>query len=591
MAAKILRPKVLFSFTLAMFISLTTANVVFIIVYGFTTSLTHSLGGVSQGIIILQEGAKSIHASLVPRSLAKSLCILPNVEAHAITLTPVTLAGKSIMFRGLDTFDDYTNKIIKGSLPTEQGSWMIIGEKAYERLSLEIGDIVVVGSPVAPNILTLHVAGTYRLGELRDYEAVVPYNVGAELAGLSNGLASAIQVDGIEKDELQSLVKNLYTLTIEHNDQLGHVDVLDSMNIQTASFAIEELGAEVLQLPFGYYTIVYRKSYLTANLTSILLTENQTLTLETPDTHVFTLKIVTPETEPPTLQLENSSLIQATWIGNAWIFEAPRGLHTLKLDEPSYLIPLLGDTTFNPKASEEDATQVKMRVQWQDGADVADYLISISETGGALLASIRSSTSSVTFSLPEGEYKAEISKPPYLATVQFKIPEQKTVTVTLPRISNPSRITPEMFQQLKAVTPVDASATTLTSLIGITTTALIALMASLTILSILAVFTIQKSIYISAKDNFNVLWALGAEKRQVLRIIGPQTLSLNIALGLGATCLALAIHEGLFSLTFTIFGYGLQAESYLTLAYSLMLSTASWLLSAAKLTPRTDIES
>ncbi len=589
MAAKILRPKALFGFVLAMLISLTTANLAFTYVYGFTTSLNHSLSGLGGGIVILQQGAKSIHTSRVPLSLAKSLRMLPGVEAHAVTLTPITLAGKPIVFRGVETFNDYAHKIIQGSLPTEEGSWTLLGEKAYRRLDLEMGDTVVVGSPSAPNIVTLRIAGVYRLGDLRDYEALVPYHIGVELAGIPDGLASAIQVDGIERGELESLVKDLYMLEIEHDAGEGRIVVLNSLNTPVASFAMKHPGSEVLQLPFGHYTMVYHESYLTANLTNILLTENQTLTLRSPDKDIFKLKVVAPETQPPTLQLENSSLIQGKWIGNVWFFEAPRGLHTIKLSEASYPVALIGDTTFNPQAVEEEATRVEICVQWQDGADVTDYLISIRETDGVLVASIREFTSSVTLNLPEGKYEAEVSKPPYLAKVEFRIPEQKSVMVSLPRISNPSRITPRFFQQLKAVSPTDASATTLTSLIGLTTASLTSLMTTLTVLSIIAVFTVQKGLHTSAQDNLRVLWALGAGKREILRMIWFRILGLNLALGLGATCLALAIHECLSSdLLFTILGYGLQAPPSLTLAYSLTLSIGSWLLSATKLTPGMD---
>lgn len=591
MAAKILRPKALLGFTIAMLASLTTANLVFAYLYGFTTTVTQSLGGLSEDIVILQDGARSIHTSRVPLSLAKSLCMLPGVEARAVTLTPLTLAGKPIVFRGVETFKDYAQKIVKGSLPTNEGLWMLLGQKARERLGLETGDIVVVGSLSTSYLVTFHVAGTYRLGDLRDYEAVVLYDTGAELAGLPRGLVSAIQVKGIETGELESLVKSLYKLTIEYDAGRGHVDVLDSLNTPVASFALKELGAETFQLPFGHYTIVYRESYLTSYLTSILLTENQTLSLITPDKDVFKLEVTALETETPTLQLENGSLIQGSWIGNAWLFEAPQGLHTIKLGETSYLIPVMGDTTFNPHTFEETLTQVKIRVQWQDGADVTDYLVSVRKTGGTLLTSTRSLTPLVTLNLPEGEYEAEVSKPPYLAKVQFKVPDQQTITLSLPAISNPSRITPTLFQQLKAVTPIDASSTTLSSLIGLTASSLTALSICLTLLSVIAVFTVQKGLYTSAEDNLNVLWKLGAGKSQTIRMVWIKILGLNLALGLAATCLALIIHEYLSSnLAFTILGYGLQAKPSLTLAYSLMLGVASWLLSAAKLTPTMNTE-
>ena len=587
-AVKVLRPKALLAFSLAMMISLTTASQAFILLLSFSESLSNSLGGLEEGLIIMQEGAKSIYTSRVPASLAESLRRIEGVNAQAITLTPTTLKGHPIVVRGVERIDDYLEKIVEGEAPREEGSWILFGEKAFQRLGLRTGEIITLGSPSSTSIITLQISGTYRTDSLRDYEAIVPLEVGVELAGLPPGTISAIKVNGIDERELRSLMGALYNLTLINEAEGGYIIILDSLNIPVASLKLEGGRNHTLQLPFGYYTVIYREDYLTINLTSLLLRGDRAITLRTRGGKIYQLRVVAPEVEQPILRRGDNLTLQGRRDGEGWVFEAPLGLYTLILGGRSYLIPLIGDTSFNPTQTLGALERLRIRVQWMDGADVSDYLLTLRSPDGVLVASMICMASEASIDLPPGEYEAEVSKPPYLSRVRFRIPGEK-VMVILPSASSPGRVPPRLFQQLKAVTPLDTSSTTLTSLTGLTTSSIITPILSLTILSIITVFTVQRGLYKSAEDNLKVFTVLGAGRGETLRIIWIKLLGLNMALGAASAYSASAIHGILISRPgFTVLGYGIEPKPLLTLIYSITLSILSWLLTLLRMLPKVE---
>ncbi|MBS7653303.1 hypothetical protein KEJ13_09280, partial [Candidatus Bathyarchaeota archaeon] len=423
-AVKVLRPKALLGFSLAMMISLTTATQTLILLKGFSESLSYSLGGLEEGLIIMQEGAKSIHTSRVPASIAESLRRIEGVEAHPMTLTPTTLNGYPIVIRGVEALDQPLDRIIEGEIPRGGGLWILLGEKAFHRLGLRVGEIITLGSPSSTSILTLQVTGVYRTGGLRDYEALVPLEIGVELGGLPRGTISAIRVGGINGKELGSLLRTLYNLTLIHEAGRGEIIILDSLNAPVASFKMEG-RSHTLLLPFGYYTVIYRESYLTADLSSFLLRENLTITLGVPGKESYRLRVVAPKADHLTLTREDGLSIQGRLEGDTWVFDAPLGLYTLMMDGGSYLVPLLGDTTFNPSHPQVAMERVVVRVQWQDGRGVTDYLISLRSADGVLVSSMRSLSPEASINLPPGEYEAEVSKPPYTSRVRFKVPGEE----------------------------------------------------------------------------------------------------------------------------------------------------------------------
>ena len=575
MAFRILRTRALLGFCLALLASLTMADLAFALLYGISKGLGSSLGGFEGGVVILQGGAKSVHTSRVPLSIAESLRRIPGVEAQAVTLSPTTLYGRPLTVRGVMDMGEYAGGMVEGEAPKGSGPWILLGEEASRSLGLRVGSIIALGSPSTPRTVLLRVSGIYRLGDMRDYEAAVPLGVGAELSGLPWGMASAIRVEGMAREELEKLVKTQYSLTIAHETMRGYITILDPLNVQVATLSAEKPGPKTIQLPFGYYTIIYRDSYISANLTSLMLMGDTSINLSQPG-NLQRLRVEAGEDQRPILRGGDGKLIPGVWTEGSWLFEAPIGLYTLEVGGREHLIPLMGETTFNPKAIGGELGRAEIRVQWQDGSEVKDYLISIWRPDGTLVASSRSPGTHTFIELPPGEYEAEVSKPPYLARARFKIPGDG-VNIVLPAVSNPGRITPSLYQQLRALSPIEASSATITSLLGVTTTSLTAVTALLTILSAISVITIHRGLMRSAEDNIEVLRALGAGRRQLLRMVWAKILGLDLAFGLASANLASLIQRQL--LPVSILGYGIQPSPFQTTIYSMILATASWLIS------------
>ncbi len=586
-AVKILKPRALAAFTLAMLLALTTSGLTFTQTHGFTKAMTSSLAGATPRTVILQEGAKTCHTSMIPLTLAASLDQLPGVEAHPMTLTPTTTKGRTLTVRGVQNLSIYRDKILEGNLPVHGGSWALLGEEAADRLSLEVGDLWTVASPVRTCILTLQVAAIYRTGTLRDSEAVVPLEAGAALRGLHPEMVSFIEVQGMERNHIEALMKNVYNLTIRHNLTTGKINVLDSQRTIVSSFPTNQAEAKTLQLPFGHYCIAYSRSHYTSTLTEVLLTHNQEIQLNWTNPGTFTLKVQASASSLVLLHVGDKTVLEGDWQQDGWLFEAPMGLHLLELNETSHEILLMGDTTFHP-----DAKSVQHPVQftllWRDGREAGDYLLTVKNRQDELVATSRSPSSTTIVALPSGSYQAEISKPPYLTHVEFTVPEDSQVTVSLPVISNPRRIPPDYFQQLKAIAPLETTTASLGSLLGLTTLLLLASTATLTLLSIIAALTIQKALYTSAQENLRLLGQLGAGRKEILKMIAPTTLLLNLTLGaIAGTLVNLILQQSALKLRFTFLGYALLLNQNLTLAFALGLALASWLLSTFRTGPWT----
>jgi hypothetical protein len=227
-------------------------------------------------------------------------------------------------------------------------------------------------------------------------------------------------------------------------------------------------------------------------------------------------------------------------------------------------------------------------VLWRDGREAGDYLLTVKNHQDELVATSRSPSYATTVALPSGNYQAEISKPPYLTHVEFTVPEDSQVTVSLPVISNPRRIPPDYFQQLKAIAPLETINAPLGSLLGLTTLLLLASTVTLTLLSVIAALIVQKALYTSAKENLRLLGQLGAGRKEMLKMIAPTTLLLNLTLGaIAGTLVNLILQQSALNLRFTFLGYALPLNANLTLAFALGLALASWLLSTFRAGPWT----
>jgi hypothetical protein len=584
LAVKILRPRTLLAFTLILLVSFTTASLSFNLLYGFKLTVDSALSGVTSGTIIMQEGSQSVYRSRVPLSLVESLNRIPGVHAEASVLVPALLNGKPIVIRAITNPLSYRDKLVAGRMPGNEAFWLLLGERASKRLGLGVGDIVFVGSPVTKNLLILPIVGIYSIGNLLDYEAAAPLEVGDALAGRSHGTVSLIEVKGIGKEEVKRLLKRSYNLTIQHPPLEGELLILDSVSSLLAATALSEGGSKTFSLPFGYYTLVYRTRNFASNVTNLLLMDDKSVNLANLGKGTFTLKVPISGPAEPLLKLEDGTQIPGTREGAFWTYRVPQGVYILELINKTYRLLVLGDTVFNPQTNDEAFTIVRLSVFWQDGEPVSEYHVLVTDSSGALIASIAATQPTIPLGLPKGEFTVKVSRPPYLIENSIRIPGQDTLTIRLPRLSNPGRIPPEMYRRLSAISPLDASEAALGSLVGVTVAALLITLLSLTILSIIAGLSIYRGLYHSSKTNISILIKLGAGLGKITSILGPTTLTVTLLIGTLSAYLAHTIHLSLsMDLNFTFLGYGIPFSLKETTIYSVSLALISWFASSIRL--------
>lgn len=564
-----------------MLIALTLNSIAFTTSYGFITTITQIMGDIKGKVILAQSGSKAIYTSMVPQSLAESLNRIDGVNVQSVILSPTTISGEPIVFRGVSSIQSYRDKVIYGAVPNTEGLWFMVGDKAYNRLNLKIGEIIPVGNPRNSRVLLLKLVAVYRTGDLRDWEAVVPLSIGRALTNLPEGVINIIEVEGVGKSEVEKLVGKSYNLTINHDLQSGAIYILDSLNTPVECIKINAPGTESLLLPFGYYSLVYQESYLVLNITSLLLSRNRDINLTFKRDKLFKVTVYASKEESPIIQLQNGSEVHGEWMDGAWIFSVPGGLHKLTIYDSSYPLPVLEDVVFNPTIKAETLHRITLKVFTQDGVELNGYLVIVKDKAGNMVFSRSSSTHKISFLLPQGEYSVEVMKPPYKTDVTLKVSGDMEVKLKLPVILSLHKVPLTLYRKVEAYTQLDRSNASLQTLLGLSSEVLLASTLTLLALSVIAIFTIQEGLYNASKYNIKILTQLGAGRLQFLRIIGLPILLLNIVVGLTAGWFTFTLNK-LYFHQLTIFGYGMETPFTISVMYSVTLSILSWLYSTLK---------
>jgi len=565
-----------------MLVTLTLNTVAFNFSYGFAETVIEALGGGTDKVILSQRGSKVVYTSRVPLSLAESLNRIDGVHAQAVTLTPTTIREKPIVFRGVTSTRKYVDYVIEGFIPQTEGLWFIIGEEAYKRLNLRIGEIVPVGSPLNSDILLLKIVAVYRTGSQRDWEAVIPFSVGRALADLPEDMANMLEVEGLAREELEHTVSKIYHLKINYEFHNGRIYIFDSMDALVECIDIDAPGSKDLLLPFGYYRVAYQSSYLMSNMTSLLLNRNCSLNLGFSSERLLTLKVLTSRDSTPLLHIQNGEVVRGDWLDGFWIFRIPSGFYELEVNGLSYPISMVEDTVFNPSLEEKDLNPVTLRVLSHEGEEFKDYVVTVRNMDGEIVFSTFCPTSYTTLFLPSGTFEVEVSKPPYIIKEVFSTPDVVEVNLKLHAYFNPHKIPLSLYEKVGVYTKTEKSRFSLQMILGLSTEAMLASTLTLLLLSMIAAFTVQTGLYNSSKENLRLLNLLGAGKIEFLKIIGIPILILNLAIGILAGLLSIIVIP-LFLKTPTIFGYGVTVEPGLTISYSASLSVVSWLYSNLRL--------
>ena len=571
LAVKVLKPNQLIAYFLISVLLATVAGTSFSIFYGLYDGTWRILSGWGEGFIIKQSSARTIYSSRVPLALAISLSMLPNVEAKGVILTPVMANGQPITVRA-----EHLTSASKSEHQTT-GYEALIGIRASKRLNIQEGDLLIIGSFSKEEVYAVPVAGVYETGDKRDFEVLVPWDLGTAIANVPNGLASIIEVKGIEESDLLRLVEEEYTLTIDYQGADGRIVIFDALNASVLASQVKGDGTIDFKLPFGKYRVVYEKGYLTLNVGELLLRNDTRISVKPKSLKPsYSLLVEANEELNPTLKLENGSLLEGSYENGRWSFEAPPGLHTLCLGEDSYLIPLFRDAVFSYSEGIE-RYHVSISLSWADGREAKDYLIVVIDASERIVWSSRILEGDASIFLEKGDYRLEVFKPPYFISKKISVSGDRKISLKLPTFSNLKRASIRFYKKLEAKHPSDISNMALTSLTGMTFEMFSALIATLVALSAFAMFSLQQLQIAATADNLLVLVQLGGDFKIILKLIGSLTLAISLSSSLIASYLAVMLSNFITSSSIVLFGYELTVKHGPVAVFLSLLGFISWI--------------
>jgi hypothetical protein len=368
---------------------------------------------------------------------------------------------------------------------------------------------------------------------------------------------------------------------MRHSFNQGTIHLLDAMGNHIKLFSDLGNGWETASLPFGYYQVLYVNGFQSVNLTSILLTENKELLLEYEPQATYTLIVKATSGQNVSLRLEDGSILEGVHESGEIRFKAPAGQHEILLDNKAYMLQVFKDMVFNPSLERLNLRELSLKVHSQVGTPLSGYSVTIYE-GNEVYSTLYSPGNNAELLLPDGDWTLEVYKPPYSMKVNVSIPEEKDVNVKLPTLLEPSRIPLSMYESLGVSDMLEESETTLNFLLGISVSVLFASSLTIFILSLIAALSVQRGVYVSARENIEIMTMLGAGMAEKFMILGFPLLitSLGISLVSGWVSVQLSpiVLKGL-----TIMGYGLSIDHLYTLLYSAAIGICSWLVSFLRL--------
>lgn len=530
--------------------------------------------GSSSENVIMQYGARTVFSSNVPVSLASDLRLLPGVSARAEIVTIATINGKPAIIRAFDNEVEYFSNVIKGRI-NNSGAWILLGKKLYEQLNVKVGQIISVAGVNSKKPTFLYVAGVYEFGDFRDYEAIVPIWIGRIIAGKGNELVSLIRVEGISRDKLNSIISKKYTVTINYEKLNGTLIVFDRSGNEVARVKVKGKGSVNLKLGFGFYSIKYEQDYFITNITSLLIKEKTKLSVK-PDM-IKRVKLIV--NSPYAVLISGNNRFYGSTKEETTIFEVPQGLYTLRVDNQTYDLVLIGDTQFKTVRKSVKRWNVKVSVKWSDGRPLNNYLISVYDSSLNLIFSRISHESTISFDLPSGEYEIKIERPPYTIVKKINVFKNENVTVNIRTIPEPSRLSPSTYAKFKAFSPVDITKASINALLGLPYTTLLIMTTVPLILSIMTIFILNYAFARAVQRNIENLRRIGATNKSLIKLFAFPTLSLNILIALVS---AVLITINPIDLAHFI-GYSLKAPNIIIYLYSLSLGISSWGISLLRI--------
>ncbi len=150
-----------------------------------------ALGSVSPGkadlVILAVQDPNPLRSSL-PQDLARVLARLPGVrEVSPEILLFTNVGGRDIVIRGMEPGHLVTGDGARVQGGPEGRNWILAGVGAVDRLSLRIGENLVIPSSFSPEVWVGRITGVFETGTKLDNELVVPLEAARSMAALPEG--------------------------------------------------------------------------------------------------------------------------------------------------------------------------------------------------------------------------------------------------------------------------------------------------------------------------------------------------------------------------------------------------------------------
>ncbi|HKW04481.1 MAG TPA: hypothetical protein VJN71_04195 [Nitrososphaerales archaeon] len=592
--------KIVLVYFFGLFLILFTSS--FVIIAGvsqistFTyATINNDVTGVSSSsnqIMLTEHDVRTVYTSHVPVTIADALnsMNLSSSLAYPLTLTPVDVNGSiPLVVRGLPD-NIILSQGITGTLNASSHA-VFLGSKAEMRLHSEIGDVLSFSSPFVSGQLNLTVKGVFDTGTEQDYEAVVPFVLGEQIAGLPNGTANALVLSSLKLNS--SIFTGNYHFTVHYQGPSGNLLFLDSSGYVHNSTKIVAVNNSVVTrqlevtLPFGLYTLVLDRTGLRTTLSEFATLENNSvISVSSEGLHTTNgfLSVVTgnSSTAPEILDSSNATISPQYFnkTTGSWVFETPFGTYTLIMNSMRFRIFVFGNATFNANAPALNSS-LNVRVNVQSG-QASTYSITVKDLDSSrIIFSTLSTSSRLDIPVPEN-HSYEVA----ILTGSGLYSEQNTTVV-----GNETSLVfniPYVPQQLQTVPISDYSSLGIGSpsavasfnyFFGTITVSAIALFSIVIGLLTTTLFVFDSQFLVSIRKEIQAISYLFPRMESFFLRVGAFVLLLSMfaaILGIFFSYIAFKLFH--IDLIFTFAGYGIGSYPMLYVApILLLLSIISWI--------------
>ena len=545
----------------------------------------HVLGGVvsENSVLVIGEGSRSVFTAWTPAFYTDVLSSVFNTSVYPITFTPTVVNGNSIVVRGIDerVLGSYLNVAIDHPNKLDaDGFWVLVGKEAAKRFNLDVGDFVVVPSPLNDNIFVLLVRGIYSFGDFRDYELVVPLWIGRKLNGMGEDIASAIVVEKISLEEVNEALKPR-NLTIDYSLPFDGWLLIECNGRPIASSKVTAgNGSASFKLPHGVYEIVYQATNVTYGLGSIDLANDLKIKFFE-EVGPVEVKVKADSDSSVYLFSSNGTKFEGVRIDEYVVFKVPPGSYVLEIDSNKYEIYVFRSVSIDLSFISNEGFEIVFEVLSFDGKPVENFGFSI-ESDGFLVYSGWSESSQFYTRLPAGEYDLTVFKPPsFYVKTNFKVEGSKKIVVKLPDvINNPERIGgPALKTVVKALGSKEASELAFRRFVGLTSAVIVAVAIFLASLLLIAAIMVEKQAFTSISYAVDVFLSLRASFNLLFKIFGLSSLLVSIFACVSGSSFAILL-TSLFKYIFcpSILGYIIPLNVSHLFVFPAAYTLLAWLI-------------